>query len=52
METLWRIHNCGEIMEKLWKIYGIFVELLWNIDEDFVCICGKTMEYLWKNRYG
>ena len=38
METLWRIHNCGETVEKLWKIYGIFVELLWNIDGYFVCI--------------
>lgn len=28
METLWRIHNCGETIENLWNICGALMEIL------------------------
>lgn len=37
MEILCAIHNCGEIVENLWNLYGTLMEILCASD-------GKVME--------
>lgn len=53
MEILWKIHNCGENVEKLWRNHRESMEYLWSFDGDFVCILWKSygdlMEVSWIN---
>nr|DAZ82156.1 MAG TPA: hypothetical protein [Caudoviricetes sp.] len=49
VEILCAIHNCGEIMENLWRFDGGIMESLWNFDGEKPRLeYGETVEHLWR----